>query len=104
MTAFDDMNGYDALKREQAFNRMFRRCQIANVKMKPARPIPRYWPPLSPHPIYPSPLHDWFAQPEGQYMPKCGCKVGTVCMNVACPNRLIVTCSAGSPSLSNGGV
>ena len=29
-----------------------------------------------------------------QYMVCCGCPGGTGCMNVACPNRMVVTCSA----------
>lgn len=27
-----------------------------------------------------------------QYMDKCGCRVGTVCLNVACPHLVKVTC------------
>jgi len=29
---------------------------------------------------------------EGGYMPKCGCKIGNACGNVACPHSPRVTC------------
>jgi hypothetical protein len=31
-------------------------------------------------------------KPSDMYLNKCGCKVGTVCNNVACPHLLVVTC------------
>ena len=33
-------------------------------------------------------------KPFGGYMDKCGCPIGSVCMNAACPHRMIVTCAA----------
>lgn len=116
MRATEDMNGYDALKREQAFNRMFRRCQIVNVKQK-ARPL-NLWPvPLGPA-FMPNGLGFHTAHEACR-----GC-IGKICGNVACPSRPVVTCGAqplgkefeaaiysdveslyelSTPSLSNGG-
>lgn len=31
-----------------------------------------------------------------QTLPQCGCKVGTICMNAACPHRTRVWCSSSS--------
>jgi hypothetical protein len=35
------------------------------------------------------------------YMPGCGCKVGDVCMNAACPNRMVVTCATSTGASGN---
>lgn len=40
----------------------------------------------------PSWPHDGRPLPTPQYMDKCGCKVGDVCMSVACPHRAVVYC------------
>lgn len=32
--------------------------------------------------------------PPGDVMPICGCKVGSMCMNTACPHRQTVTCDS----------
>lgn len=46
--------------------------------------------PVVPIPTLPQPAYPY--QPEK--MPICGCDAGGVCLNAACPHRLIVTCSS----------
>ncbi|MGV1787356.1 MULTISPECIES: hypothetical protein [Agrobacterium] len=70
-------------------NKAVRRCKIGKVTRKT-------------HPV-PAQIKDMFRGafwpqtgtifPTQTYMPKCGCKVGSACGNVACPHRLTATCS-----------
>jgi hypothetical protein len=87
---------------ENGINKAVRHCKIGKVTRK-TRPVPdqimdmfrgAFWP----HTGTPLPM---------QTMPKCGCKPGTVCMNVACPHRLIATCTTSGgyvPVTSSGDV
>lgn len=84
-------------------NEQKRHCRIGKVtqKAKPYRFSPALPKPIQPaglkmwpHDGTPLPMPQWpYADvPPPQYMAKCGCKVGSVCNNVACPHRLVVTC------------
>lgn len=73
-------------------NKAVRRCKIGKVTRK-THPVPAqikdmfrgvFWP------------HTDTPLPTQTYMPKCGCKVGSACGNVACPHRLIATCSVAA--------
>ncbi len=93
-------------ERERRFtneiNKAARRCVIGKVKRKlpPVTDEMRnaFRGALWPHLDTPLPM---------QAMPKCGCKPGTLCMNVACPHRLIATCTTSGgyvPVTSSGDV
>jgi len=77
---------------ENVVNRIQRHCRIGKVARKPAPIVPAISELLGglrvkqPYP----PLMNFPRSPE--YMPQCGCKVGTACGNVACPHRLVATC------------
>ncbi len=88
---------------ENGINKAVRHCKIGKVTRK-THPVPdqikdmfrgAFWP------------HTGAPLPTQTYMPKCGCKVGAACGNVACPHRLIATCTTSGgyvPVTSSGDV
>ena len=67
-----------------------RHCRIGKVREKTGIPwMDRHLFPTGPQPIIPG----VFTLPQ-MSQPKCGCKPGTVCGNVACPHLPVVTCAA----------
>jgi hypothetical protein len=77
-------------------NKSFRHCKIGKVVEKRIyRPV--NVPGLSPYgkPFSWPDIH----APFSAKMDKCGCKVGSVCNNVACPHRLIATCNTSIPPI-----
>lgn len=75
-------------------NKAVRRCKIGRVRPK-ARPVPDQIKDMFRAVMFPS-----MGTPfPAQSMPKCGCKVGAACGNVACPHRLIATCNTSIPPI-----
>ncbi|MFC3072367.1 hypothetical protein [Shinella pollutisoli] len=76
-------------------NEILRHCRIGRVEPK-ARPAvsPRIADIMLPYPVMPAWPFDSPSPPTPMFMDKCGCKVGSVCMNAACPHAVQVTCAA----------
>ena len=74
---------------ENRLNAVLRRGKIRNVREKraPAPVLNPFRDIMSPQPVIPG----TFTLPT-MTAPKCGCKPGTVCGNVACPHLPVVTC------------
>lgn len=77
---------------ENRINAVFRHCKV-RVKFDKQKAAQHPFK-FGPRPSRPSWPHDGTPLPQPQYMGKCGCKVGSVCNNVACPHRFVATCSA----------
>lgn len=71
-------------------NEILRHCRIGRVDEK-VRPILPFTPGLGCLPK--SPDLTGIMKPV-MFMPKCGCRVGSACGNVACPHGSIATCDA----------
>lgn len=76
-------------------NEILRHCRIGRVEPKVRPAISPLIPGImSPRPILPSWPFDSQNPPTPMFMDKCGCKVGSLCMNAACPHAVQVTCAA----------
>lgn len=88
----------DEQERERRFenrlNAVVRRCKIGKVASKRPASIPSVfqppmWPPTT------GPIDDLSRRlTVPNTMPKCGCKLGSMCMNAACPHGIRTTCRA----------
>lgn len=75
--------------KENHKNEIVRHCRIGRVERKTKLPLMPFSPAFD---FVPSnPLLNGDLQ-VGMFMPKCGCRVGSACGNVACPHRPVATC------------
>lgn len=78
-------------------NELKRHCKIGKVKRKARNAFGGLLPDImKTQPILPTWPHDGSSLPKPMYMGKCGCKVGTVCGNVASPHRLVAYSTASA--------